>query len=342
MNGKLKFRNALAGKNTGRPPLWVMRQAGRYLPEYKKLKQEYSFLEMVKTPELAKEVSLQPLKRFDLDAVILFSDILVIPEAMGQPYHFRDQGGIEMEFSLKGKDCVHRLEVEGIEEKLSYMKDALLLIERDLMDKKALLGFCGSPWTLACYMIQGGSAEGFPKAVEWATHHPKAFEALLEKISFALRQLIEMQMQAGVDALQIFDSWHSLCPKEKAWDWSLKWIKEIVENLSDPCPLLLYAKSSKERLKTLCQSGVSGLSLDHGIHLRDARSILPCPFVLQGNVDPAIMETNPELVRTETMRILDSMREDSAHILNLGHGIRPNAKIECMEALVETNLSYPY
>ena len=149
MNGKLKFRNALAGKNTGRPPLWVMRQAGRYLPEYKKLKQEYSFLEMVKTPELAKEVSLQPLKRFDLDAVILFSDILVIPEAMGQPYHFRDQGGIEMEFSLKGKDCVHRLEVEGIEEKLSYMKDALLLIERDLMDKKALLGFCGSPWTLA-------------------------------------------------------------------------------------------------------------------------------------------------------------------------------------------------
>ena len=124
-------------------------------------------------------------------------------------------------------------------------------------------------------MIQGGSAEGFPKAVEWATHHPKAFEALLEKISFALRQLIEMQMQAGVDALQIFDSWHSLCPKEKAWDWSLKWIKEIVENLSDPCPVLLYAKSSKERLKTLCQSGVSGLSLDHGIHLRDARSMLP-------------------------------------------------------------------
>lgn len=340
MNGKLKFQSALTGKNQGRPPLWVMRQAGRYLPEYRKLKERYSFLEMVKTPELAKEVSLQPLKRFELDAVILFSDILVIPEAMGQPYHFRDQGGIQMEFALEGEDCIDRLEEEGIDEKLSYMKDALLLIGNDLKNQKALLGFCGSPWTLACYMIQGGSHDGFPRAVEWATHKPNAFEALLRKISCALKQLITMQMEAGVDALQIFDSWHSLCPAEKAWDWSLKWIEEITRDLPEHGSLMLYAKSPQERLKALSKSGVTGLSLDQGINLAEARRTLPAPFVLQGNIDPAIMESTPERVKNEAIRVLDSMRDDPAHILNLGHGIRPNAKIECMEALVETNQSY--
>lgn len=340
MKGRRKFQLALRGENHGRPPLWVMRQAGRYLPEYRKMKERHSFLEMVRTPELAKEVTLQPLRRFELDAAILFSDILVIPEAMGQPYHFRERGGIEMAFALKSKDCIKKLDSSHIAQKLSYMKDALLLIRKEINDDKALLGFCGSPWTLACYMIQGGSERGFPEAIRWATDYPEDFENLLEKISLALIQLIHAQAEAGIDAIQIFDSWQSLCLREKAWDWSLRWIRKIVDHSPPHLPVLLYAKSPPETLEALAECNVKGLSLDHTVNLSKARVRLPAPFVLQGNLNPELMETCPGTVIEETNRLLHSMKNDPAHILNLGHGIRPNAKISCMEALAQTNLDF--
>ena len=206
MNSKTKIQKALANENAGRPPIWVMRQAGRYLPEYRKLKEHYNFVEMVKTPELAVEVTLQPMQRFDLDAAIIFSDILVIPEAMGQPYHFREKGGIGMEFRLESKDCLSKLDINDPVKKLSYVGNALKLLRKRLDPNKAILGFCGSPWTLACYMVDGGSAEHFPETVKWAKSSPQTFSILLEMLTKVLIDYVKMQADSGVDAIQIFDS----------------------------------------------------------------------------------------------------------------------------------------
>ena len=335
MNSRQKFTAALASTNTGRPPIWVMRQAGRYLPEYRKLKEEHGFLKMVKTPELSAEVTLQPLKRFNLDAAILFSDILVIPEAMGQTYEFREGGGINMQYSLEREDCVKKLETDKICESLSYVKNSLQLL-RARLPSNALIGFSGSPWTLACYMIEGGSQEGFPRAVDWATNHPRRFNALMEKLTLSVTEYLKMQSNCGIDAVQIFDSWQNLCPKEFSWEWSLKWIKQIVENLESSVQVILYAKSSSDRLELLRKTGVNGLSISQEADLKEIRKGLPKGFPIQGNLDPELLETNPTMVKAEVLKFLQKMNCDNAHILNLGHGIRPQAKIECMEALVET------
>lgn len=340
MNGREKILGALCGKNRGRPPLWVMRQAGRYLPEYRALKEKHSFLKMVKTPELAVEVTLQPLKRFDFDAAILFSDILVIPEAMGQAYHFRDAGGIQMEFSADSPQKIDQLKILDATEKLDYVGQSIRLLRKELGESKALLGFCGSPWTLACYMIDGGSTDGFPKTCMLARKEPLLFYELLKKITSVLIEYVKMQRQSGVDALQIFDSWHSLCPFEKAEEWSLRWIKDIVKSTPSNLPIILYAKASNNRLESLANTGVQCLSLDHEVDLFKSRCILSKKLSLQGNLNPKILESNPQQVITETKKLLTQMNGDSGHILNLGHGIRPTARIDCMEALVATNLSF--
>lgn len=341
MNSRKKLISALNNKNMGRPPLWVMRQAGRYLPEYRELRKKYSFVEMVKSPELAVEVSLQPLRRFELDAAIIFSDILVVPEAMGQPYHFREKGGIGMDFSLDSKECLKKLDTREAVEKLKYVSDALYLLREKMGETKAMLGFCGSPWTLACYMIDGGSSPNFPKTVKWAESDPNSFYELMEMLTEVLIGYVKMQAKSGVDAIQIFDSWNALCPNSSVQDWSLNWIDRIASAVSSNVPVILYAKAPSERLQHLSKCKVSGISIDHETDLKYARNTLPAHFTLQGNLDPALMETNKETVKKTTGELLNKMDRDSGHILNLGHGIRPKAKVECMESLVETVLTYP-
>jgi len=336
MTSRTKIINALANQNSGRPPLWVMRQAGRYLPEYRALKEKYSFLEMVKSPDLAVEVTLQPMLRFELDAAIIFSDILVIPEAMGQPYHFREKGGIGMDFRLEGESCLNKLDTLESVNKLSYVGNALTLLRSKLDSSKAMLGFCGSPWTLACYMVDGGSTSQFPKTVQWAKSSPASFALLLEKLTMVLIDYLKMQAQSGVDAIQIFDSWNALCPDSHVYDWSLKWIDQIANEVSDQVPVILYAKAPSDRLKLFSKSKVSGISVDHKTDLEFARKSLPSGFTLQGNLDPALLESEPEIVKNTTLDLLNKMKGDPGHILNLGHGIRPQAKIECMHALVQT------
>ena len=336
MTSRTKIINALANQNSGRPPLWVMRQAGRYLPEYRALKEKYSFLEMVKSPELAVEVTLQPMLRFELDAAIIFSDILVIPEAMGQPYHFREQGGIGMDFRLEGKSCLDKLDTHESVNKLSYVGEALALLRSKLDSSKAMLGLCGSPWTLACYMVDGGSTNQFPKTVQWAKSSPASFALLLEKLTTVLIDYVKMQAQSGVDAIQIFDSWNALCPDSKVYEWSLKWIDQIADAVSDQVPVILYAKAPSDRLKLFSKSKVSGISVDHETDLKSARKSLPSGFTLQGNLNPALLESEPEIVKNTTLELLNKMKGDPGHILNLGHGIRPQAKIDCMHALVQT------
>jgi len=362
LSSRDRFLAACACQPLSRPPLWVMRQAGRYLPEYRALKEKHSFLAMVRTPELALEVTLQPLRRFHgLDAAILFSDILVIPEALGQPYAFRDTGGIAMAHRLDSRSAVETLAApDAVGEKLSYVFDALRLIRRELVNSdgengvgpKALLGFGGSPWTLASYMVEGGSSEDFARIKSLFYSDRPLFDALLGKLTAALIRYFTLQIEAGADAIQIFDSWGGIIAGPDYEAASLRWIREIIAALPPTFPVILYAKGGTPQIDAQARSGARVLSVDWTADLAKVRRKLPAtvadranaqvanranaPVAVQGNLDPVLMQTTPEIVAREASRLLDSMRGLPGHIFNLGHGITPQAKIECMQALVDT------
>ncbi len=337
MTSRERFLAACACQTLDRPPIWVMRQAGRYLPEYRELKAQSSFLPMVRTPELALEVTMQPLRRFALDAAILFSDILTIPEALGQPYHFRDQGGIGMDYRLDTREQIDALAgPDAIPEKLAYVPAALRLIRAEVGDTKAVLGFGGSPWTLATYMVEGGSSSDFERIKLLYYTDREMFNALLAKLTAALIEYFKMQIEAGADAIQIFDSWGGIIAGPDYESASLRWIKEIVAAMPTDFPIILYAKGTAPHLTDQAFSGVRVISVDWTNDLAITRQNLPDNVALQGNLDPVLMQTTPEIVAREASRLLQSMRGLNGHIFNLGHGITPQAKIACMESLVDT------
>jgi uroporphyrinogen decarboxylase len=338
MTSRQRFLSALACQPLDRPPLWVMRQAGRYLPEYRALKAQSSFVHMVQTPALAAEVTLQPLLRFPgLDAAILFSDILVIPEALGQPYSFRDGGGIEMARRISTRADIDALApVAAVPEKLSYVADTLALLKKELGDTKMLLGFGGSPWTLATYMVEGGSSDDFERIKLLFYTDRGTFDALLEKLTESLIAYFRMQIAAGADAIQIFDSWGGLIAGPDYEAASLKWIRRIVAALPADFPVILYAKGTAPHLVDQAFTGVRAISVDWTNDLSIVRRTLPANVAVQGNLDPVLMQTTPEIVSREAARLLESMRGTAGHVFNLGHGITPQAKIECMQALIDT------
>jgi uroporphyrinogen decarboxylase len=337
MTSRDRFLAACAGQQLDRPPLWVMRQAGRYLPEYRALKAKSSFLQMVRTPAVAAEVTLQPLKRFALDAAILFSDILVIPEALGQGYHFREAGGIAMEYRLETRAQVDALApVDAVPGRLRYVADALALLKKELGGTHALLGFGGSPWTLATYMVEGGSSEDFERIKQLFYTERGTFDALLEKLTAALIAYFKLQIASGADAIQIFDSWGGIIAGQDYEAASLRWIRLIVAELPRDFPVILYAKGTAPHLMDQAFTGVRVLSIDWTSDLSAVRRALPANVAVQGNLDPVLLNTSPAIVRREATRLLEAMRGTSGHIFNLGHGIMPHAKIECMEALVDT------
>lgn len=312
-----------------------MRQAGRYLPEYRALKEQHGFLTMVRTPELATEVTLQPLRRFPgLDAAILFSDILVVPEALGQPYHFRDVGGIALDFALDSADAVERLHLEGFEERLAYMPAALRLLRAELGEEKALLGFAGSPWTLATYMVEGGSSEHFSRVKALYFEDRALFERLMDVLTQAVTRLLRMQVEAGADAVQIFDSWAAACPAAHYEAMSLRWIHAVIAGLPEGTPVILYAKGMGQHHRALAATGARVLGADWTVDLPAWARELPARVAVQGNLDPVLLEGAPEVVAAETTALLKAMQERPGHILNLGHGITPRARIEGMEALL--------
>lgn len=336
MTSRERFLAACACQPLERPPIWVMRQAGRYLPEYRALKAQSSFLEMVRTPELAAEVTLQPLRRFPLDAAILFSDILVIPEALGQPYAFRDTGGIAMAHRLETRAQVDALhDPAEVPERLAYVGATLRRLRAALPDT-ALLGFGGSPWTLATYMVEGGSSDDFERVKLLFYTDRALFDALLEKLTAALIVYFQMQIAAGADAIQIFDSWGGIVAGPDYEAASLRWIRRIVAALPASYPVILYAKGTAAHATDQAFSGVRVLSVDWTQELAVLRRTLPDNIAVQGNLDPVLMQTSPDIVRREAGRLLESMRGQRGHIFNLGHGITPQAKIACMETLVET------
>ena len=337
MTSRERFLAAIACTPLNRPPLWVMRQAGRYLPEYRDLKAKSSFLEMVRTPALAAEVTLQPLRRFALDAAILFSDILVIPEALGQGYKFRDEGGIAMEFRLDTRAQIDALApATAVPDRLCYVADTLALLKKELAGQKMLLGFGGSPWTLATYMVEGGSSDEFERIKQLFYTDRATFDALLEKITAALIAYFQMQIRAGADAIQIFDSWGGIIAGPDYEAASLKWIRQIIAALPREFPVILYAKGTAPHLTDQAFTGARVLSVDWTSDLAVVRRTLPANVAVQGNLDPVLLNTTPEIVRRETVRLLESMRGTTGHIFNLGHGITPRAKLDCMSALVDT------
>lgn len=337
MTSRERFLAACACQPLDRPPLWVMRQAGRYLPEYRALKAKSSFVEMVRTPAVATEVTLQPLRRFALDAAILFSDILVIPEALGQAYHFREQGGIGMEYRLETRAQVDALApADAVPERLRYVSETLTLLKRELAGSRALLGFGGSPWTLATYMVEGGSSDEFERIKQLYYTDRGTFDALLEKLTAALITYFKLQIEAGADAIQIFDSWGGIIAGQDYEAASLRWIRQIIQALPADFPVILYAKGTAPHLTDQAFTGARVLSVDWTSDLSIVRRTLPANVAVQGNLDPVLLNTTPEIVRRETTRLLEAMRGTRGHIFNLGHGIMPTAKIECMQALVDT------
>ncbi len=340
MNSRQRFLSALRGQPLERPPVWLMRQAGRYLPEYRALKERYDFVTMVRTPEIAVEVTLQPLKRFPLDAAILFSDILVVPEAMGQPYHFRDGGGIAMDYRLDSADAIDALEVEGAAERLQYVVDAMSATRGELKDETALLGFCGSPWTLACYMVEGGSSKDFARIKNLAFGQPQLFESLMQRLTDVCAAYLKKQLQAGADAVQIFDSWAAICPVQNYDAWSLRWIRNIIQQLPADAPVIVFAKGMCHQTQMLLATGARVLGMDWTVDLANIASTLPSDIVVQGNLDPVILTTSQAITRKFTRQLLDSMRNRPGFIFNLGHGMVPSAQPDNVAALVETVVEY--
>jgi uroporphyrinogen decarboxylase len=318
-----------------------MRQAGRYLPEYRELKAKHGFLKMVRTPELATEVSLQPTRRFALDAVILFSDILVIPEALGQGYTFRDEGGIAMEHRLENRAMIEALApAAAVPERLAYVGGALSLLSKELGGSRALLGFGGSPWTLATYMVEGGSSDDFALVKGLFYEDRVTFDLLLSKLTASLIAYFKMQIASGADALQVFDSWGGAVAGADYEAASLRWIREIVAAMPPGFPIIIYGKGTGPHLLDQSFTGAKVLSVDWSNDLSVVRRTLPANVAVQGNLDPAILNTTPDIARREAGRLLESMRGARGHIFNLGHGILPQAKIACVEALVDTVTSW--
>ncbi len=335
-SNRARFVRALACRPVDRPPVWLMRQAGRVLPEYRALKEKHSFVELVRTPELATEVTLQPIRRFDFDAAILFSDILVVCEAMGQRYGFRDGGGIEMEFAVRTREDIDRLDAVGVAERLDYVARTLPLIRSGLGDRTALVGFAGSPWTLANYMMEGGSACEFTRAKQLFYGDPVLFGRLMEKLSLAVSEYLQMQIDAGVDALQIFDTQGACLAGNAFREASGRWIGEIIGRLRNAPPVIVFAKGVNSDWSSLVETGARVLSVDWTVDIAAVRRALPDDVGVQGNLDPALLRTTPEIVARECARILESMRGLRGHIFNLGHGVTPESRLQCIESLVGT------
>ncbi len=355
-----RFLDACHCRATDRPPVWLMRQAGRALPEYRKLKEKYTFLELVQSPELATEVTLQPVRRFGFDAAILFSDILVIPEAMGQGYRFRETGGVVMDFAVQSRADIEKLSVEQVCERLSYVDKALRLLRKELGDETALIGFTGSPWTLATFMMEGGSVPKYGRALALFREEPKTYFALAEKLTPAVTAYLKMQIAAGVDALQIFDSHGGHLAASEFQEASGRWMREIIAAIGAPStasarsemrlqraeavlgvPIILFSLGTHANWPDLIATGANVIGIDWQTSLRDARKLVPEGIGLQGNLAPSLLvEATAEVVARETRAVLEAMRGRTGHIFNLGHGLTPGAKLENISAVVETVRSF--
>lgn len=336
MTSRKRMCAALRRQPVDRPPIWIMRQAGRYLPEYRALKEKYSFTELVESPELACEVTLQPLERFPLDAAITFSDILVVPKAMGVSYHFSNGLGISMEQTVASRTDVDALSVDGVIEQLDYVYETQRLIRKSVGDEKAVLGFSGTPWTLAAYMVEGGGSEHYETIKRMALEAPEVLEALLDKLSGVVADYLIAQADAGVDGVQLFDSAAPGIPGDRYEQWSLRYVRQVIERIGGAVPVIYFVRGMGSHLDLQAGLGADVLSLDWTHVLPEAVQLIDGRAGVQGNFDPVLLCQPPETVRMEVQRGLEAMRGVDGYIVNLGHGILPHARIDAVDSMVDT------
>ncbi|MBF0173365.1 MAG: uroporphyrinogen decarboxylase [Magnetococcales bacterium] len=335
------FLRACLGLDVAQTPVWLMRQAGRYLPEYREVRRQAgSFLALCKNPELAARVTLQPIERFGLDAAILFSDILVIPEAMGMELHFLEGEGPHFPHPLTRLADLDRLNLPDPEVQLGYVMGAIDEIRRQLPSSTPLIGFSGSPWTLATYMIEGGSSKKFAQIKTALYDDPPFLEGLLERLVTTVVHYLNAQIDHGVQAVQIFDTWGGILGPDEYRRFSLEPMTRIIAGLKrrrpdgSRVPVILFSKGCGGYLETIATSGCDVVGLDWMTPLGQARARLGPKFALQGNLDPAVLYASPKRIHAEVRRVLESLGNQNGHIFNLGHGMEPNLDPEKVPILI--------
>ena len=336
-----RFLRALRREPVDCTPVWIMRQAGRYLPEYRASRARAgSFLAMAKNPDFACEVTLQPLDRFPLDAAILFSDILTVPDAMGLGLYFAEGEGPKFERPVRSVAEVDRLGVPDMAQDLGYVMDAVSLIRHELKGRVPLIGFSGSPWTLACYMVEGGGSDNFSIIKAMALNEPAALHRLLDVTTDAVIAYLAAQRAAGAQALQVFDTWGGVLSPRMYREFSLRYLRRIAESLergsgAERTPLILFGRGNGAYLGELADTGAEALGVDWLTDLAEARTRTGGRVALQGNLDPTVLYAQPEVIRAEVAATLESYGTGPGHVFNLGHGVSPDMNPEHVGVLVE-------
>ena len=336
-----RYLRALRRQPVDCTPIWIMRQAGRYLPEYRATRARAgSFLGLAKNPELACEVTMQPLDRFELDAAILFSDILTVPDAMGLGLYFAEGEGPKFERPVRSAADIDRLGVPDMEGELRYVMDAVRLIRRTLDGRVPLIGFSGSPWTLACYMIEGGGSDNFARIKAMAYEQPDQLHRLLEVITRAVIAYLDAQRLPGAQALQVFDTWGGVLSPTLYREFSLRYLQQIAAALprgkgDDQAPLVLFGKGNRPYLSELAASGAEAVGVDWTIDLDEARRRCGPGVALQGNLDPTVLYASPAAIEREAARVLEAFGPGDGHVFNLGHGISPDVDPAHVGVLVD-------
>lgn len=333
------FLKALKGETVERPPVWMMRQAGRYLPDFMKLKDKYDFFTRCRTPELATEITVMPIDQVGTDAAILFSDILVVPQAMQIEVEMRPGVGPWLPNPIRDKKSLDQVIVPNVYEELGYVYDAIKLTKEALANRVPLIGFAGSPWTILCYCVQGQGSRNFDKAKEFCFTQPVLAHQLLQKITDTTIAYLKGKVEVGVDAVQVFDSWGGMLSPADYQEFSWKYMQQIIDALKDDIPVIAFGKGCWFALDAMAKSGASALGVDWTCSPKNARYLTGGQITLQGNFDPSRLLSPPAEIKKMVKQMIDEFGKDR-YIANLGHGILPNIPVENAIAFVEAVKEY--
>jgi uroporphyrinogen decarboxylase len=333
------FLRALRGETVDRPPVWMMRQAGRYLPEFREIRDKYDFFTRCRTPELASEITVQPIRRFGMDAAILFSDILVVPQAMEIEVQMKPNFGPYLPNPVRSQADVDRVVVPEVAIALDYVMQAVRATKEKLEDEVPLIGFAGSPWTILCYCVQGQGSKTFDKAKEFCFTQPVAAHQLLQKITDTTIAYLKAKIQAGVDVVQIFDSWGGMLSPTDYQEFSWRYNQQIVDALKDDAPVIVFGKGCWFALGEMAKSGAAALGVDWTCSARNARYLTGGKITLQGNFDPARLLSPPSEIKKMVTKMIDAFGKDG-YVVNLGHGILPNIPVDHAKAFIDAVKQY--
>jgi len=330
------FLRACKKKETERTPIWIMRQAGRFLPEYRKVREKADFLTMCRTPELAAEVTILPVDLIDVDAAIIFSDILVIPEAMGMKLEMHEGRGPVFPNPVRTEKDVEKLNKINAADNLGYVMDAIKLTKNELNNRVPLIGFSGSPWTLMTYMVEGSGSKNYSNVKSLIFNRPDLAHLLLDKLSDAVADYLNEKVKSGVNALQIFDTWGGILSPADFNEFSLKYVKKIISKIEDKdIPVIFFPKGVHSNFNEIANCGANVISLDWTVNIGEVRKIIDDKVALQGNLDPTTLYAEPEIIIARAEKVMADYGNGNGHIFNLGHGILPDINPDNAKALID-------